>query len=186
MYDGLPDRHNIAIYRLFNGRYFRTARTQQPPNHGRDGRTRGHGDQSTNHRNVERAGFMRILDVPKREPFDLVQHERQQSRSRADRDANDGHRRDQRRDAADVRPWFRLFLRLLRHHCLSHVACTSSSVHLVVCVDAAPSFHSRRINAPISLEHEPQYRSHSLRLHSERPIRLVVLGNKAGHIRQTS
>ena len=34
-------------------------------------------------------------------------------------------------------------------------------------------------------EHEFQCQSHNLRLHSERPIRLVVLGNKAGHIRQT-
>ena len=150
MYDGLPDRHQRTTDGFLDGWHCCGTRAQQPPDHGRDGGADRHGNRTTDGRHVERAGFMRILDVPKRETFDLVQHERQQSRSRADRDANDGHRRDQRRDAADVRPWFRLVLRLLRHPCLSHVACTSSSVHLVIRVAASPSFHPRRIYAPIS------------------------------------
>lgn len=93
---------------------------------------------------------MRILDVSKRETFDLVQHERQQTCGRADRDADDGHRRDQRRYSADFRLLFRLVLRLIRHHCLSHVVCTSSPVRLVIRVTASPSFHRRRIYSPTS------------------------------------
>ena len=117
MHDGLPNRHNIAIYRLFNGRYFRTARTQQPPNHGRDGRTRGHGNQSTNHRNVERAGFLRILNIAKRKMLDAVQHQRQQTGGRTNGHSHNYHRRNQRRNSADL--WLRSLriLRLLRFPC---------------------------------------------------------------------
>lgn len=67
-----------------------------------------------------------------------------------DRDADDGHRRDQRRYSADFRLLFRLVLRLIRHHCLSHVVCTSSPVRLVIRVTASPSFHRRRIYSPTS------------------------------------
>ena len=106
---------------------------------------------TTDGRHVERAGFMRVLDVSKRED---VRRWYSMSVSKPAAapiaTADDGHRRDQRRDTADVRPLFRLVLRLLRHHCLSHVACTSSSVHLVIRVAASPSFHPRRIYAPIS------------------------------------
>ena len=114
MHDGLPNRHNIAIYRLFNGRHFRTARTQQPPNHGRDGRTRGHGNQSTNHRNVERAGFLRILNIAERKMLDAVQHQRQQTGGRANGHSHNRHRRNQRRNSANL--WLRSvrILRLLR------------------------------------------------------------------------
>ena len=114
MHDGLPNRHNIAIYRLFNGRHFRTARTQQPPNHGRDGRTRGHGNQSTNHRNVERAGFLRILNIAECKMLDAVQHQRQQTSGRTNGHSHNHHRRNQRRNSANL--WLRSvrILRLLR------------------------------------------------------------------------
>ena len=117
MHDGLPNRHNIAIYRLFNGRHFRAARTQQPPNHGCNGRTRGHGNQSTNHRNVERAGFLRILNIAEREMLDAVQHQRQQTGGRTNGHSHNHHRRNQRRDSANL--WLRSLriLRLLRFSC---------------------------------------------------------------------
>ena len=150
MYDGLPDRHQRTTDGFLDGWHCCGTRAQQPPDHGRDGGTDRHGNEAAESRHVEGTGFMRVLDVSKRETLDLVQHEREQTRGRANGDADDGHRRDQRRNTADVRPRFRLFLRLLRHHCLSHVACTSSSVHLVIRVAASPSFHPRRIYAPIS------------------------------------
>ena len=150
MHDGLPDRHQRTTDGFLDGWHCCGTRAQQPPDHGRDGGADRHGNRTTDGRHVERAGFMRILDVSKRETFDLVQHEREQARGRANGDADDGHRRDQRRNTANVRLLFRLVLRLLRHPCLSHVACTSSSVHLVIRVAASPSFHPRRIYAPIS------------------------------------
>ena len=131
MHDGLPDRHDCATDGFLDGWHFCGTRAQQPPHHGRDGGADRHGDRTTDGGHVERTGFMRILDVSKRETFDLVQHERQQTCGRADRDADDGHRRDQRRYSADFRLLFRLVLRLIRHHCFSHVACTSSPVRLI-------------------------------------------------------
>ena len=75
-------------------------------------------------------GFMRILDVSKRETLDLVQHERQQARGRANGDADDGHRRNQRRNSADLRLLFLENLRLLRFPQfptpLPHSRCTPS------------------------------------------------------------
>ena len=100
MHDGLPDRHDCATDGFLDGWHFCGTRAQQPPHHGRDGGADRHGDRTTDGGHVERTGFMRILDVSKRETFDLVQHERQQTCGRADRDADDGHRRDQRRYSA--------------------------------------------------------------------------------------
>ena len=114
MHDGLPNRHNIAIYRLFNGRNFRAARTQHPPNHGRNGRTCGHGNQSPNCGNVERAGFLRILNIAERKMLDAVQHKRQQAGGRANGHTHNRHSSNQCRNSADF--WLRSLriLRLLR------------------------------------------------------------------------
>jgi len=139
MHDGLPNRHNIAIYRLFNGRYFRTARTQQPPNHGRDGRTRGHGNQSTNHRNVERAGFLRILNIAERKMLDAVQHQRQQTGGRTNGHSHNHHRRNQRRNSADL--WLRSLriLQLLRFPCFLRFPRFPRSLHTVSFVQSTPN-----------------------------------------------
>ena len=131
MYDGLPDRHQRTTDGFLDGWHCCGTRAQQPPDHGRDGGADRHGNRTTDGRHVERTGFMRILDVSKRETLDLVQHKCQQARGRANGDADDGHRSDQPRNTSDSRLLFRLVLRLLRHHCFSHVACTSSSVRLI-------------------------------------------------------
>lgn len=117
MHDGLPNRHNIAIHRLFDGRHLRTARTQQPPNHGRNDRTRGHGNQSTNRRNVERAGFLRIFNITERKMLNAVQHKRQQASSRANGHSHNRHSSNQCRNSANL--WLRSLriLRLLRFSC---------------------------------------------------------------------
>ena len=117
MHDGLPNRHNIAIYRLFNGRHFRAARTQQPPNHGGDGRANGHGNQAPNRRNVERAGFLRIFNITERKMLNAVQHKRQQASGRANGHTHNRHSSNQCRNSADF--WLRSLriLRLLRFPC---------------------------------------------------------------------
>ena len=131
MHDGLPDRHDCATDGFLDGWHFCGTRAQQPPHHGRDGGADRHGDRTTDGGHVERAGFVFVFDVAEREMLDLVQHERQQTCGRANGDADDGHRSDQPRNTSDGRLLFRLVLRLLRHHCFSHVACTSSSVRLI-------------------------------------------------------
>lgn len=99
-------------------------------------------------------------------------------------DADDGHRRDQRREYG---------------RCSAAIpslpAIASTPLPLPRCMHLvfSPSRHSccRITIVPSTadlcadiLQHESQYRSHRLRLHSERPIRLVVLGNEDGHSRQ--
>ena len=111
MHDGLPDRHQRTTDGFLDGWHCCGTRAQQPPDHGRDGGTDRHGNRTTDGRHVERAGFMRILDVAERETFDLVQHEREQAGRDANGDADDGHRSNQRRNSADFRLLFRFFLR---------------------------------------------------------------------------
>ena len=79
---------------------------------------------------------MRILDVSKRETLDLVQHKCQQARGRANGDADDGHRRNQRRNSADL--WLRSLriLRLLRFPQFPHLP---HSLHTVSFVQSTPN-----------------------------------------------
>ena len=103
MHDGLPDRHFIAVHGFFDGRHFRAARTQQPPADGGDRGTCGDGNRTTNSRYVERAGFMCVFHIAKRNMLDAVQHEREESCAYADCGSDNDHRRDQRCKSANQR-----------------------------------------------------------------------------------
>ena len=101
MHDGLPDRHLIAIHGFFDGRHLCAACAQQPPDDGGDARADDDGNRTAQWRHVKRTGFMRALHIAKRKTLDAVQHERQQTGSRTDGDADDDYRRDQCREPAE-------------------------------------------------------------------------------------
>ena len=133
---------------FFNGRHLRTARTQQPPNHGGDGRANGHGNQAPNRRNVERAGFLRILNIAERKMLDAVQHKRQQASGRANGHTHNRHRRNQRRNSANL--WLRS-LRILR---LLRFSCFCDSCDSRIC--RTPCTPSPSFNSFPQLSHLPQ------------------------------